>query len=147
MNILSLLSASEIKGDIRIGDDIWCNVVNGCPNLQCTKKHNLKRAVYHSVRAINFTYNGIEIDIAPFYEETKPFNLRDLIMLSNVADIQINDTNETHRICGDIGAIELFINKDNEILYRNVKSFNIIAGSLIVTLAPSVDDIINMIMK
>ena len=146
MNIAGLLTRYEgnVKGNIRIGSDMTC-IFNGesCPHLQCGTNRNPNRALYHKIRAISIAPSGeIKIDISPFYEETKGFDLRDLLMVSFINDIQIDDN---LRIVGR-PMIEEYIRNDTAALYKTVKKVSIVEGVMFITLAPSIDEIMRMIM-
>lgn len=145
MNIGKFMSHYEGggRGSIRIGTDIECIFQDECTRLQCAGKRNLKRALYHKIRYIKMNdLNEVMIGISPFYEENKEFNLRDLLMVSLMKDVQIDDN---IRITG-LSLINEFIKSDDPVLYRVVKQVSIIEGTMIITLAPSIDEIMNMLL-
>ena len=143
MNIGRFMSHYEGgKASIHIGHDMECVFdQTDCPHLQCTGKRNLKRALYHKIRYIRMSDGDIFIGISPFYEESKEFNLRDLLMVNLIDDVQIDDN---IRISG-LPLIGDFIKTDDPVLYRVVKEVSIIEGTMIITLMPSIDNILDML--
>ena len=144
MNIEAFLTHYEEngKGSIHIGSDMTC-VFNGenCPHLQCGTNRNPNRAVYHKIKKISIDQTGeVCISISPFYEERKEFNLRDLLMVTSINEIQIDDI---IRIAGN-GKFA-YIASDDASLYRMVKNISIVEGVMFITLTPSIDDIMRMI--
>lgn len=145
MNVAMFVSHYEGngKGSIRIGSDIECIFgQDEHPRLQCTGRRNLKRALYHKIRFIGKSALGeITIGISPFYEETKEFNLLDLLMANLIEDVQID---ESIRITGHT-LINEFIRTNDPILYRTVKQVSIIEDTMVITLRPSIEEILEML--
>lgn len=143
MNIGEFLKRFEGgKGTIRIGGDMECVFKDSCPQLSCTGKRNLRRALYHKIRYIHVANDGkIAISISPFYDESRDFTLLELLAVSMISDIQIDSD---IRLVG-LDAILAFIKTNNPILDRVVKCVSIIEGAMIITLTPSIDDILSML--
>ena len=92
--------------------------------------------------------SSLIIDVHPFYEEDKPFTLRDLLMINHIHDVQVNlSGNNGHIILSGTSAINAFFHTDNKCLYQTVYSISMIEGVLIIDLVPSIEEIINMIFN
>ena len=141
MNIKGLVSRYEGEHNIRIGSDMEYYMLQGCPHLQCAAKRNPKRAVYHKVAKISFADNAVCVKISPFYEEDRALTLRDLLMVTDLNDVQIGDG---IRLVGGRPIILEFIQSNIDTIYRDVKSFTIIDGVMMVNLTPSIEDIMQM---
>lgn len=141
MNIKELVNRYEGKHNIKIGSDMEYCMLQGCPHLQCAARRNPKRAVYHKVAEISFEDDTIYVTISPFYEEDRALTLRDLLMVTDLNDVQIGDS---IRLAGGRPIILEFIRSNNDIIYRDVKSFTIIDGVMMVNLTPSIEDIMQM---
>lgn len=141
MNIKELVNRYEGAHNIQIGSDMEYCMLQGCPHLQCAARRNPKRAVYHKVANISFADNTVRVRISPFYEEDRALTLRDLLMATDINDVQIGDG---IRLVGGRPIILEFIRSDIDTIYRDVKSFKIIDGVMMVNLTPSIEDIMQM---
>lgn len=147
MNLASFMKVSRVPATV--GGNIEYTIIDGCPNLRCTSKRNLSRAVYHKIRSICIAKDtsSLFINVHSFYEEDKPFTLRDLLMINHIHDVQVNlSSNNGHILLSGASAINAFFRTDNKCLYQTVSGISIIEGVLIVDLVPSIEEIVKMMV-